>query len=195
MKKRGLFLVMSLMALTGCAGSSSLLKANTTSTRTDVFGEPTKGGLPPRGYTDLHIAAALKTHKPGIYSASDIHGTKEYALLVNIDGQAVLMRGSLQEENSEPSGIQDPEAGEGIRYRFYKDIRLRTGKHRIVVGLPGDGIAVETEMPLLEGGANQLTVEPKYGRKPGTGRPSGYGTTSFSEGIRSVRLVLNGRQM
>ncbi|EKD38198.1 MAG: hypothetical protein ACD_75C00827G0001, partial [uncultured bacterium] len=106
MKKICLLLMMSLTVLTGCAESSALIRASSTTVRPDVFRElANNGGLIPPGFTDLRITATLKTHHPGIYSARDIHGTPDYKLLLNIDGQAVLLSGILQKENSGPRGI------------------------------------------------------------------------------------------
>ena len=194
MKRICLLLMMSLTALTGYAESSALIKANNTSIRTDIFEEFTNGGLLPPGFADLRVTATLKTHKPGIYSAKDIHGTTNYKLLLNVDGQAVKLRGSLQKENSEPRGLVDPEAGDGIRYRFSKSLRLRAGIHRIVVSLPDDGIAVEREMTLVEGDVNNLALEPIYSTTAGGGAGA-YSTTSFKEGIRGIRLTLNGHNI
>ncbi len=72
---------------------------------------------------------------------------------------------------------------------------MKAGPHRIVVGLPEDTIAVKKEITLVEGAVNNLVVEPKYGSKPGMRRPRAYSTTSFMEGIRSIHLTLNGREI
>lgn len=195
MKKTGLFIMMSLMVLGGCAESSALIKASSTSSRTDIYEELRNGGIVPQGFADMRITATLKTHKPGIYSSSDIHGTSDYRLLLNIDGQTVLLRGSLQSENSEPMKFADPEAGDGIRYRFSKNLRLKAGTHKIVVALPDDGVAVEREKTLTEGKVNSLVLEPVYSTKTGKRRLETYSTTSFTEGIRSIRLTLNGLEI
>lgn len=187
-------LALSLTVLGGCAESSALIKANSTSMRTDIYEELTNGGIAPKGFTDLRITATLKTHKPGIYSSSDIHGTPDYKLLLNVDGQAALLRGNLQKENSEPMKLVDPEAGDGIRYRFSKNLRLKPGTHRIVVALPDDGIAVEREITLTEGKVNHLVVEPVYSSAPGKRRP-GVSTTSFKQGIRTIKLTFNGQDL
>ncbi|MDD2733663.1 MAG: hypothetical protein PHF56_06950 [Desulfuromonadaceae bacterium] len=186
---------MTLMLLSGCAESSALIKANSTSIRTDIYEELTNGGIAPQGFADLRITASLKTHKPGIYSASDIHGTPDYKLLLNIDGQAMMLQGNLQKENSEPIKLADPEAGNGIRYRYNNNLRLKAGTHRIVVALPDDGIAVEREITLTGGSKNRLVLEPIYSTKPGMRRPGAYRSTSFKEGVRTIRLVLNGREI
>ena len=195
MKKASLLLMLSLMVLSGCAESSALIKANSTSLRTDVFEELTNGATAPQGYVDVRVSATLKTHRPGIFSAKDIHGTPDYKLLLNIDGQAVLLQGTLQKENSEPMKLVDPEAGDGIRYRFSKNLRLKAGLHKLVVALPDDEIAVAREITLKEGDHNSLEVEPIYSTKPGKRQPGTYTTTNFREGIRSLRIMLNGKEV
>jgi hypothetical protein len=194
MKRIKLLLALSLAVVSGCAESSALIKASSSSMRTDIYEELTNGGITPRGYSDLRVTATLKTHKPGIFSASDIHGTPDYKLLLNIDGQAVLLQGNMQKENSESMKMADPEAGDGIRYRFSKNLRLKAGSHRIVVALPDGDIAVEREISLTEGNVNNLVMEPVYSTAQGK-RQSGINiATSFKEGIRTIRLLLNGRE-
>lgn len=195
MKKASLLLMLSLMVLSGCAESSALIKANSASLRTDVFEELTNGATTPQGYVDLRVTATLKTHKPGIFSAKDIHGTPDYKLLLNIDGQVVTLQGNLQIENSEPMKQVDPEVGDGIRYRFSKNLRLKAGLHKVVVALPEDEIAVAREITLSEGDRYSLVVEPIYSTKPGKRQPGTYSTTNFREGIRSLRVLLNGKEI
>lgn len=191
-----LLLMIAFMAMCGCAESAALIKTNRTSVRSDIFEELKNGGQASPSLADLHIIATLKTHRPGIYSAKDIHGTADYKLLLNIDGQAVLLSPrSLQLENSEPMGLMDPEAGDGIRYRFDKRVRLKAGMHKIIVALPEEGIAVEREVELDEGKTNDLVLEPVYGMTARKRVPASYGTTSFKEGIKGIRLTLNGRKI
>jgi hypothetical protein len=116
-------------------------------------------------------------------------------MLLNIDGQAVLLQGTLQQENSEPMKMVDPEAGDGIRYRFSRNIRLKAGLHKVVIALPDDEVAVAREIALSEGDRYSLVVEPIYSTKPGKRRPGMYSTTSFTEGIRTIRLMLNGQEI
>lgn len=188
-------MIMAISLLSGCAESSALIKANSTSLRTDVFEELTGTAIASQGYADLRVMATLKTHKPGIFSAKDIHGTPDYKLLLNIDGQAVQLQGTLRSENSEPMKLVDPEAGDGIRYRFSKNIRLKAGTYRVVVALPDDGIAVERTINLAEGGENDLVLEPVYRSSLGRRRPGVSSSSSFLEGIVSMRLILNGREI
>jgi hypothetical protein len=193
MKNICLLLIMSLPVLSGCAESSALIKTGSTSIRSDVFQEVSNGGIVPQGYADLHIVSSLKTHKPGIYPfEKKPHGTPEYSLLVNIDGQVIRLQGSLHKENTEPRGLRDPEAGDGIRYRFSKKLRLKAGTHKIIVALPDDEIAIEREITLSDKSNNSLVVETIYGMSPGKQRPGFYGETSYKEGIKRLRLTLNG---
>ena len=179
--------------ISGCADSSALIRKSSTSVRSDVFQELNDGAPIPQGYTDLRITSSLKTHKTGIYSKKDIHGTPKYRLLINIDGQTVHLQGSLHEENIEPRGLRDPEAGEGIRYRIGRDLRLKAGAHRIVFAIPDDGLAVEREIALEEGRSNSLVLEPLYSLTAGKQRPGFYGITSFREGLKGFRVILNGK--
>jgi len=189
----GLFVA---MALGGCAASPGLIKASNISTRNDVFQEVANGGTVPRGYADLRIVSSLKTHRPGRYPFErKSHGTTDYTLLVNIDGQAVRLMGNITEEESEPRALRDPEAGEGIRYLFEKTLRLRAGTHRIVVAIPEDGVVAEREIVLTAGSRHSLVLEPAYGATAGKQRPGFYGVTSFYEGISGLRLQLDGKPL
>ena len=72
-KKDLLFLAMAVTIISSCANNSSLIRANSTSIRNDVFEELLDGGPVPPGYAVLRLVSSLKTHKPGIYSVTDIH--------------------------------------------------------------------------------------------------------------------------
>jgi hypothetical protein len=194
MKKLCLLLT-AISLLSGCAESSAFIKSNSTSLHSDVFEEVACGETVPKGFAELRINASLKTHMPGIYSASDIHGTPDYKVLVNVDGQALFLQGNLRQEKAEPLNLMDPEANEGVRYRFSKTIRLRAGVHKVIVAFPNDNVVVERELVLNEGAVNSLFIEPVYSAKPGKRRPGKYSLTSFMEGIRSIRLTLNNKEL
>jgi len=186
-------ILMPLGIMTGCAGNQDLVRTVSTSTSQSVFKEVEQNVPPAHGYVDLRIYSSLKTHKSGFHSVNDIHGTPDYKLLLNIDGQALLLRGSVKMENSEPRGLADSDAGDGIRYQFSKRLRLKAGIHRIVVAIPDEGIAVEREITLVEGNVNNLVLEPIYNRTPGMRRPGVGNATNFKEGISGFRLTLNGQ--
>lgn len=189
----GFTIAATLAILAGCAGNKELAKASGVSTRQNVFQEIAENAPAAPGYVDLRVYSSLKTHKPGIYSNKDIHGTQDYMLTVNIDGQAVKLKGRLTEERSEARSLLDHEAGEGIRYQFTIKLRLKAGPHRVVVALPADDLVTEKEL-ILPGGENiLLVVEPVYGAVPGMQKPGTYGLTGFKEGIKSIRLLLNGK--
>jgi len=190
-------MIAAVVIISGCAKSPALITASSTSVRSDVFQELKDGGPIPLGYADLRITSTLKTHKPGIYpyDKNKAHGTTDFMLLLNIDGQAVRIKGTASEENIEPRSLRDPEAGEGIRYRFQKNLRLKSGAHRVVVAIPDEEIADEREFNLVEGSNNSLVLEPMYGSAIGKQRPGFYGLTSFSEGIKGFWVLLNGKPM
>lgn len=188
-------LVMALGILTGCAGNQGLIKAMNTSTRQDVFQEPSAATPIPSGYADLRIISSLKTHMPGIYSYKDIHGTPEYKLLVNIDGQAVQLVGSLREERREQHSLRDPEEGQGIRYLFQKELRLKSGLHNLFLSLPFDEVTVVREITLADGSSNTLALEPVYSLARDKRRIGFYTTTNYKEGIKGFWVSLNGEPL
>lgn len=156
----------------GCSGNGELIRSRSVGVRTDVF-EELQGKTPiPKGHADLRIVSSWKTHRPG-YSLFDDkpHGTAAYMLLVDIDGQAIRVKATLEKEGVEPGTPRTPETGEGIRYHFGKDLRLGAGVHRLFVALPEAGVAVEKEILLADGSRNLLRLEPVYrsAKKEGSG--------------------------
>jgi hypothetical protein len=178
--------------LEGCGGNRELIKAMSASSNQRVFEEIEEKASPIPGYADLHIYSSLKTHKPGIHAERDAHGTQDYMLLVNIDGQSVKIPGCL---NAVRSAMCDSEQGEGVSYQFKTRLRIKAGAHKVVVALPADDLVAEREV-IIADGENTLTVEPIYGSIPGKKRPGTFGRqTSFKQGINSIRLLLNGKNL
>ena len=187
--------VLVLLMMSGCATSPELIRTAGISARDDVFAELTDGGPIPQGYADLRIVSSLKTHMPGIFGRGEnAHGAPDYKLLVNIDGQSTEIAGILQVENI-ARGLRDPEAGEGIRYDFRKDVRLKAGTHRIIVALPEDEVAVERELTLKDGSVNELVLEPVYGFAKPRRLSTGYTQTGFRAGINMLKVLLNGKPL
>lgn len=186
-------MITAFVILGGCASNKELVNVISTSTNQDVFQEIEEKSLPVPGYADLQIYSSLKTHKPGIYSDDDLHGTKDYLLVVNIDGQATQLRGRLNLERCEARSLRDPEEGDGIRYEFTKNLRIKPGPHKIAVAIPSDDLAIEQEINIAEGGIHKLAIEPIYSSTQVNQRPTNYCLTSFMQGIRSMRLLLNGK--
>ncbi|UTG93522.1 hypothetical protein [Geobacter sulfurreducens] len=180
--------------LGGCARSAELIRTAGIGECQDVFVTQAEGQPLPPGYAELRIVSLLKTHKPGLYSSADAHGTPGYKLLLNIGGQALELSGDPRPERKEPVGPRDPEAGDGMRYQFSRTLHVKAGTHRTVMAIPDDVIAVEKEIPLAEGSRNTLVLEPVYGKMPVRSRPWNYNVTDFNEGIRSLRVVFNGKE-
>jgi hypothetical protein len=179
--------------IAGCVGNRDVIKAMSAGSRHDVFQEIPEGALPVPGYADIRIYSSLKTHEPGLYSEEDIHGTARYALLVGIDGQVGEFRGFAGREGSMDC-MDGPEEGKGVRYTFTKNLRIKAGVHRISVAIPYDDIVMERKINLVEKTTNTLILQPDYRRIPW--RAPGYlHKTSFKEGIRSLRMELNGQEM
>lgn len=188
--------ILLLVIAAGCASNNhELIKAASSSSRQDVFQDIATGVAPLPGYADLRIYSSLKTHRPGIYKANDIHGTADYKIIINVDGQAAALRADLRREDSEAGFLPDPDAGEGMRYHFSKNIRLKAGIHKVVVAVPADDLAVERTITLTDGSSNSLTLEPVYGHAPAKRRPGFYGNTSFTEGLKGFRLILNDKTL
>ena len=177
--------------LAGCAGNKELIKAMSVSSNQRVFEVVEENASPIPGYADLYIHSYLKTHKPGIHAERDAHGTQDYMLLVNIDGQSVKIPGCL---NAVRTAMCDSEQGEGISYQFKTILRLKAGLHKVVVALPADDLVAEREVIIVDGENCTLSVEPVYGSIPGKKRAGATGNlTSFKQGIKSIRILLNGK--
>jgi hypothetical protein len=75
-------------------------------------------------------------------------------------------------------------------------LRIKAGAHKVVVALPADDLVAEREVIIADGENNTLTVEPIYGSIPGKKRLGTFGRqTSFKQGINSIRLLLNGKNL
>ncbi|MSM38579.1 MAG: hypothetical protein GJT30_03005 [Geobacter sp.] len=194
MTKICLMLIMLVFLFRGLAECSVLFEANNACLPKDAS-ESISRGIVPEGLSALRVTASIKTHKPGIHSVSDIHGTPDYKILLNIDGEVLKLSGQLHEENSEPKKLSDPETGDGIRYVFQENLRLKAGHHSIVVTLQNDDIEVHKTMTLEAGSMNNLVLEPIYRAVPGKKRLGLYGTPSFTEGLKGFALLLNGRTL
>jgi len=163
--------------------------------RTGTVEVISQDGIVPKELTELRITASLKTHNPGIHAVSDIHGMPDYTMLLNIDGEQLELPGRLHKENSEPAKLVDPEAGDGIRYLFNKNLRLKAGSHTIRVTVQYDGVVVEKGMTLVDGSINSLVLEPIYCPVPGKKRLGVYGAPHFVKGVKGFSLILNGRTL
>lgn len=131
----------------------------------------------------------MKTRRAGFHVLeSGKHGTPEYVLVLNIDGQATVLRGSLIEENSRGERPRTPETGVGSRYVFQKDIRLKAGTHRIFLAVPEDRFSVGKDVWLEGGNRNELVLESVYK----VGKRIGRRAPKFYSHLSGFKLSLNG---
>jgi hypothetical protein len=193
------FIILILTLATFVAGcEKNITETMYEDTRRGVFQNYIENNPIPQGYAELTVFSSLKTPLPGIYPyGSKIIGTPDFMLLINIDGQKTLVKGDLSKEISEPKGLDDTEAGEGIRYLFKKDLLLKAGVHKLFAALPEDHVAVEKELVLREGTSNTFRIDPIYGSsQPGGTRGRGmFSSSSFMNGITGFWLFLNGSEM
>jgi hypothetical protein len=190
-----LALVVLMVVATGCARNGEIIRMVGDQDQRAFPDVPGEGPIP-LDYADLSLVFSLKTHRPGIYPfGKDSHGTPDLTLLLNIDGRAASIKGMPRLETSEAQRLRDPEAGEGVRYIFKKDVRLKAGVHRLFVALPEDGVAMEQVVTLAAGKGHLLVLEPVYGGTRGTQGPGSYGMTSFYEGVKGLRGTLNGKPL
>ena len=112
---------------------------------------------------------------------------------MNIDGQAISIKGKIREDKNHDIDLRDPEAGVGIRHIFNSKMEIKTGFHHLIIAIPEENIAIEREITLLDDTANKMLIEPIYRgtatRQPGQGL---FGSTSFHEGIKGFIVKLNG---
>ncbi len=180
--------------LAGCAGNGELVKRAESPLRGDV-GTVISPAVPPeKNFADLTIRASLKTHLAGAFPmGEDSHGTANYQLLVNMDGQPLKFSGNCVTEDTSFLSNRNPEAGLGTRCRFNSHVRLKAGSHRIIVALPYDHLALEREITLEDRTDNTLEVTPTYYPDRRQNGPGKGGSASFKEGISGLELSLNGK--
>ena len=188
-----LVVVVLIGALAGCGLAAREINLKSQSEKRDVFSEVNGEGIPPKGFVDVLIKTSIKTHTKGYYfmePEKTFHGQEGYPVLVNIDGQAITwkLKGEKEIIPSE-KGSNNPEEGEGMRYRLDKRIRLAPGPHHIFFGLPGEKIYKEVTLILMEGSMNVLEFKPRY--RPLRGRT----TRSFLHGVDGGELVFNGNPL
>ena len=196
MNKGTKFCAMALCAalMSGCA--TGLTNQATTNSRSDVF-RVANGGTVQEGDSELNISGSLKTHRNFEYPLNfpHSHGTADYRLILNIDGQSHVVSAQLKEETLVNYAPGDPEEGFGIRYLFRERFHLPAGRHRIILSLPDDGIAVSREIDLDAGSVNSLVIGPDYNVNGSARKTMVKRNSDFRAGIKGLRLTLNGAQL
>ena len=189
-------LLLAWITLAGCAGNTELLRQAELPERSNIFTIVTTATSPERGYADLTIRASVKTHHAALFPrGKDPHGTSDYQLLVNIDGEPLRIYGAPTIEEGSSDAERHPEAGSGTRYLFRAHVRLPAGSHRVIVALPGDRVAVQHDIRLDEMTDTLLEVVPSYYSDRRQLGPGSAGATSFREGISGLELAVNGKAL
>jgi hypothetical protein len=181
--------------LAGCVSTTKEIARRTKSDRADVFREVPAGESAPAGFVDLVVKASVKTPDEGRNAPES---AKEHGclFLLNIDGQAVLWRGEGRKEAVPLYGKghtnRDPEAGDGMKYRLEKRVRLAVGPHKVFFGLPARDYLAEFKISLQEGDGQLLEFTPRYRFIEHPVRMPVF-RTSFLRGIERYDAVLNGQ--
>jgi hypothetical protein len=189
-----IFLVLSIMTLFITSCINDVANVTGRGTRHDIFQTTNKSTRIPNGYAELTIVSSLKTPKPGIYPfGSKVTGTPDYVMMMSVDGQNETIQAILWQEKREPEGLYDPEAGEGIRYEFKKEIMIKAGTHRLVLVLPEEGVIVKRKLTLRDGTTNTIRLKPIYRSVNPEGIPGrGFsGSARFMAGIVGFWVYLN----
>lgn len=180
------------LMIAGCAGSAGQVAKLSHNSRDDVFVVAAPGTQAPRGYARLAVSATLKTHSPGAHAVTDVHGTAEHVLLLNIDGQVIELAGSPRKEAREALPVRNPEEGEGMRYRFETTLDVKEGSRRITAVVPADEVVAGREVRLVAGTSGKLVLEPVYGAASGGFKPGAQPATSYRQGLATLRFCLDG---
>lgn len=190
--KKYTLLIASLLLLGGCAANQTVRQLETPNAQGGFQVVKDADGQPSAGYGDLKIALNLKTRNPGTFLVDTTgYGTERYKLQIGINGQTETIAGVMTPESGEYKGSKDPEAGNGVRYRFAKTLRLPVGEHRLVLALPGDTVVFE-HVVTIRHGVSVLNLQPVYGRKDSHRMIGFYGDTTYYEGVRRLTVAGSG---
>lgn len=175
----------------GCASTATIHRLETQSGSGVFTVVNDMRTVPPAGYGDLRVTLSLKTRIPdsSLVDADD-YGTEQYKLLVGVNGQTQALTGTMTQESGDYRGSSDPEAGNGVRYRFASTLRLPVGSHRVTIALPGDNVVLERDVTVGQG-VNRLELKPVYGKKNSYNLIGFQGERTYYKGVTA--LVVSGQ--
>lgn len=184
-----LLTVILVLILAGCASTETIRRLESRAGQ-GIFPVAEQESQPaPAGFGDLQVSLTVKTRKANsVLIDTTGHGTDRYQLLVGAGDQVRRVIGSMAFETGEYQGSSDPEAGNGVRYRFAATLRLPVGTHRVTVALPGDGVVLE-QLVEIKQGRNQLELKPVYRMKNKHRRIGFHGTRTYYEGVKKLTVV------
>lgn len=186
--KKIIVLLATVALFTGCAATESIKRLETQGGSGIFTVVSDTRTAPPAGYGDLRITLSLKTRVPDSSLVdADNYGTKQYKLLVGVNGQTQTLTGAMTQETGDYRGSSDPEAGNGVRYRFASTLRLPVGTHRVTIALPGDNVVLERDVTVAQG-VNQLDLKPVYGRKSSYNLIGFHGERTYYKGVKALTV-------
>jgi hypothetical protein len=137
------------------------------------------------------ITASIKTHSvsPLLFETAK-HGSDDYRLIVDLDGQCIIMPVKITAETTATDPLLDPESGVGVRYSYKATIKLRPGRYTVSAYLPTENVKTSREVQ-VSGESGSIAVKPLYrssaGRKPASLR----WVPSFRDGVSDLNIVAN----
>lgn len=188
-----LFSALLIALFSGCGTALKEINAKSLSTRSDVFVEIKDDEAIPTGHSDVIIKVSIKTRPTGYYlwePKDSFSGKPGFPFIFNIDGQASVWNVDGQEEITPPydeKGNIIPDGGRGMRYILNKKIRLKTGLHKLFLGVPEDEYAREFVI-FVKDEVSILEFKPVY--RGGHRRPAP--PWPFVHGIRAFELFCDG---
>jgi hypothetical protein len=174
--------------LAGCAGSNAARMGQ----RHDVFQVVKEGAAVGADEVLVTISALIKTHnkESGVLFETAKHGSDNYLLVVDINGQSLSMPFQTVEETTGTDPQADPESGSGVRYSYKATVRLRPGRYTVTACLPTENVLTSQDVQ-ISAGSSKIIVKPLYrglaGRKPASLR----WVPTFRDGVRGLMIVMN----
>jgi len=186
--KEIIILLASVVLLGGCASTETIKRLETQSGHGAFQVINNDAAQPPAGFGDVQIILNLKTREKGsVLIERTSYGTDHYQLLIGIAGQTEWVTGEMTYETGDYRGSTDPEAGNGVRYRFATTLRLPVGNHQITFVLPEDSVVFEQNVNIRQG-SNQLLLKPIYRLKSRNQRYGFRGERTFYDGVKALMV-------
>jgi len=174
--------------LAGCAGSNAARMGQ----RKDVFQVVREGAPVGADEVPVTISASIKTHnkESGVLFEPAKHGSDDYLLVVDINGQSLNLPVQITEETTFTDPQTDPESGTGLRYSYKATVGLQPGRYNVTAYLPTENVLTNQEVQITAG-SRSITVKPLYrglaGRKPASLR----WVPTFRDGVSGLNIVAN----
>lgn len=172
--------------LTACAGG----RPAAVGPHPEVFRLAEAGTVPGSGQAVVTITASIKSHKDSsLLFETARHGSSDYPLLIEIDGQSFSLPVRIMEENTPSAPLSDPEGGAGLRYSYNATLLLEPGVHTLTARMPTEHVETSRELKIRAGSGN-IMIRPLYrssaGRKPASLR----WVPNYMDGVGGLSIVV-----